>query len=61
MRFHDRARPFCDLLREELKKQGIDAAVKIGFYHMDRIVLSAYLGRTPTGRLAWFPLVVSRL
>ncbi len=53
--FHDRARPFCDLLREELKKQGIDAAVKIGFYHMDRIVLSAYLAELPPGGLPGSP------
>jgi len=53
--FHERAQPFCELLRDDLKCQGIEAVVKIGFYHMDRIVLSAYLTELPPGGLPGSP------
>ena len=53
--FHERAQPFCELLRDDLKCQGIEAVVKIGFYHMDRIVLSAYLAELPPGGLPGSP------
>lgn len=53
--FYERAQPYCDLLRDDLKRQGIEAVVKIGFYHMDRIVLSAYLAELPLGGLPGSP------
>jgi hypothetical protein len=47
---HDRAdlaRPFCAMLKADLARRGLEAVVKIGFYHMDRIVLSAYFAERP--------------
>ena len=54
-KFSDRALPFAVALKEELAKQGYGAEVKIGYYHCDRIVLSAVLDRTPPGRTKSVP------
>ena len=43
------ARPFCSCLEAELASRGIESVVKLGFYHMDRIVLSAYMTQPPVG------------
>jgi len=49
-KFEERAQPFTIYLKEELARLGYNAQVKVGIYHCDRIVLSAKLDRTPSGR-----------
>jgi len=51
-RFRDRARPIARQLQEELARRGYAAEVEIGYYHLDRIVLSAELSRLP-GEEEW--------
>ena len=46
-RFRDRALPIAQQLQEELARRGYVTEVEIGFYHLDRIVLSAELSRWP--------------
>ena len=46
-RFRDRAALIAQQLQEELAQRGYVARVEIGFYHLDRIVLSAELSRWP--------------
>lgn len=53
--YAERALPFCKLLEAELARNGITSVVKIGYYHMDRIVLSAYLSELPPGGLPGSP------
>ena len=53
--YEERALPFCKLLEAELERQGLKSVVKIGFYHMDRIVLSTYLSELPPGGLPGSP------
>jgi hypothetical protein len=53
--FRDRAQPFTEYLKEELARQGYNAEVRLGFYHLDRIVLNAVLDRTPPDRLREVP------
>jgi hypothetical protein len=53
--YADRALPFCKLLEADLAKGGLAAVVKIGYYHMNRIVLSAYLSELPAGGLPGSP------
>jgi hypothetical protein len=45
--FADRAEPFVALLREHLANLGFPSKVCLGWYHMDRIVLSADLDADP--------------
>src|SRR3954451_5995347 len=47
-RFRDRAEPVARQLQEELARRGYAAKVEIGYYHLDRIVLSAELSRWPS-------------
>jgi hypothetical protein len=47
-RFRDRALSIAGQLEEELGRRGYVAKVEVGFYHLDRIVLSAVLPRWPT-------------
>ena len=47
-RFRDRALPIAQQLQEELAQRGYAAKVEIGYYHLDRIVLSAQLSRWPS-------------
>jgi hypothetical protein len=47
-RFRDRAEPIARRLQEELARRGYATHVEIGFYHLDRIVLSAKLSRWPS-------------
>jgi hypothetical protein len=54
-RFKDRAAPFLEALKQEFARLGYTAEVSLGFYHLDRIVLSASLDRTPPGRLRGVP------
>ena len=51
----ERARAFCALLEDALKNQGIPSVVKVGFYHMDRIVLTAHLSELPPAGLPGEP------
>lgn len=51
----ERAQPFCGLLEADLQRNGITSVVKLGYYHMDRIVLSAYLSELPPGGLPGSP------
>lgn len=44
------AQPIAELLRTDLLRQGISADVKVGFYHMDRLVFFAVLDRSPSKR-----------
>ena len=53
--YAERALPFCKLLEEDLARNGLAAVVKIGYYHMDRIVLSAFLSELPPGGLPGSP------
>jgi hypothetical protein len=46
-RFRDRAALTAQQLQEELAQRGYVAKVEIGFYHLERIVLSAELSRWP--------------
>jgi hypothetical protein len=46
--YQDRARPIAQELQGELSRRGYDTKVEIGFYHLDRIVLSAKLSRWPS-------------
>jgi hypothetical protein len=43
----DRAAAIVPSMRQHLLSRGINADIKIGFYHMDRIVLSAYIDADP--------------
>ncbi len=43
----DRALAIVPLLQEHLRTLGLCAEIKIGFYHMDRIVFSAYIDADP--------------
>lgn len=54
-KYRDRAQPFIVSLKDELERLGYDAEVSFGFYHLDRIILSAGLDRTPAGRLREVP------
>jgi len=47
-RFRDRAEPIARQLQKELARRGYASRVEIGFYHLDRIVLSAKLSRSPS-------------
>lgn len=47
-RFSARAEPIARQLREVLAGRGYVTEVKVGFYHMDRIVLSAELPQWPS-------------
>jgi hypothetical protein len=47
-RFRDLAQPIVQQLQEELARRGYAAKVEIGFYHLDRLVLSAELSRWPS-------------
>jgi hypothetical protein len=47
-RFRDRAQPVAQRLQEELARRGYAAKVEIGFYHLDRLVLSTELPRLPS-------------
>jgi hypothetical protein len=49
-RFADRAEPFVGLLREHLGSLGFPSEVCLGWYHMDRIVLTADLHDDPGER-----------
>lgn len=51
-RFRDRADPIARELQEELERRGYATTVEIGFYHLDRIILSARLPRWP-GEEEW--------
>ncbi len=53
--FRERAQPFTEYLKEELARRGYNAEVRLGFYHLDRIVLNAVLDRTPPDRLRGVP------
>jgi hypothetical protein len=46
-RFRDRAALIAEQLQEELAQRGYVTKVEIGFYHLERIVLSARLSRWP--------------
>jgi hypothetical protein len=54
-RFADRAEPFVALLREHLADLGFPGKVCLGWYHMDRIVLSADLDEDPGERQRELP------
>src|SRR5262245_40397812 len=47
-RFRDRAALIAQQLQEELARRGYVTKMEIGFYHLDRIVVSAKLSRWPT-------------
>src|SRR5262249_3587369 len=51
-RSRDRAEPTAQQLQEELASRGYATKVEIGFYHLDRIVLSARPSRWP-GEEEW--------
>ena len=54
--FQERVGPFLESLREHLANKGMSAKVSVGFYHMDRIVLSVDLEIDPEerrGELPW--------
>jgi len=55
--FADRAKPFAEEFQQELRRLGFVARVELGWYHLDRIVLTAYLAKKPTpeenDRLPW--------
>jgi hypothetical protein len=53
--YAERALPFCKLLEADLERRGLMSVVKIGYYQMDRIVLSAYLSELPPGGLPGSP------
>ncbi len=53
--YAERALPFCKLLEVELERRGMASVVKIGYYHGDRIVLSAHLSEPPPGGLPGSP------
>jgi hypothetical protein len=46
--FRDRAQPIARQLQEELASRGYAAKVELGYYHLDRIILSAELSRWPS-------------
>jgi hypothetical protein len=48
--FADRAEPFVALLQEHLASLGFQSKVLLGYYHLDRIVLSADLENDPSER-----------
>lgn len=50
--FRDRALPIAQQLQEVLAQRGYATKVEIGFYHLERIVLSAKLSRWP-GEEEW--------
>lgn len=54
-RFAGRAEPFVSSLRKHLAGLGFGAKVCLGFYHMDRLVLSADLDADPGGRRSLLP------
>jgi hypothetical protein len=54
-RFADRAEPFVALLREHLASLGFRSNVSVGWYHFDRIVLSADLEADPGPRRSELP------
>ena len=54
-RFSDRAEPFVGLLREHLANLGFPSKVCLGWYPMDRIVLSADLDEDPGERQREMP------
>lgn len=54
-RFKERAQPFAAELKEALLRLGYVADVQVGFYHLDRIVLSAKLDKTPPEQLRGVP------
>ena len=56
-RFAERAEPFIPLLNEHLMDLGFPANICLGFYHMDRIVLSADLHADPGERQSQLPWV----
>jgi hypothetical protein len=47
-RFGDRAEPIARQLQEVLAGRGYAAMAEIGYYHLDRIVLSAEVSRWPS-------------
>lgn len=53
--YAERALPFCKLLEADLARNGLTSVVKLGYYHMDRIVLSAYFSELPSGGLPGSP------
>ena len=53
--YAERALPFCKLLEAELERKGLMSVVKIGYYHMDRLVLSVYLSDFPPAGLPGSP------
>jgi hypothetical protein len=54
-RFAEQAQPFADSLREDLASLGFPANVSLGWYHLDRIVLSADLLTDPGERRSELP------
>ena len=54
-RFADLAEPFATSLRGHLASLGFGSKVCVGFYHFDRIVLSADLDADPGGRQRELP------
>lgn len=46
--FADRAKPVAEEFRRELQQFGVVARVDLGWYHLDRIVLSVALAENPT-------------
>lgn len=54
-RFKDRAQPFTAELKEELARLGYSAEVEVGFYHLDRIVLSAKVEKATPDQLHGVP------
>jgi hypothetical protein len=54
-RFAARAEPFASALRDHLVNVGVPAVVRLGWYHMDRIVLSADLDNDPGDRRSELP------
>lgn len=58
-RFADRAQPFVPLLHEHLASLGFSNKVCLGWYHMDRIVLSAELDEDPGERKRELPWLFS--
>jgi len=54
-RYADRAEPFTSLLREHLADLGFPCEVFLGWYHLDRLVLSADLVDEPGQRQRELP------
>ncbi|MGV3661954.1 MAG: hypothetical protein ACO1TE_17350 [Prosthecobacter sp.] len=52
---HDRAQPFCELLQKELHAQGAEAMVKLGLYHLNRLVLNVRFNKIPPEGLPGSP------